>query len=120
MGSPLMSPMAQYNPDSQPQQAQNPAASLLGQDPNAMSPSIVQQAQAQIGALEQLRTVELNIGGISQQIQQMAAVYPAAAQQAQQAMQALDVARQAVISFLLPVMSNMPEIQPQGPAYMGT
>jgi hypothetical protein len=77
------------------------------------------EMQAQAGALEQLRQVELAFGGLSQIVQQMSAVYPGAAEPARQTMAALDAARQSLLGFLVPMMSAVPDAQSTGPSYMG-
>lgn len=100
-----------------PAQSGSPIDTLMGQQ----MPQSTQQAelQAQAGALEQLRQVEMGIGAISQVTQQMASAYPGGAEPARQVMALLDQARQALLGMLVPMMSGMPDAQPQGPAYMG-
>jgi hypothetical protein len=97
---------------------QSPMDSLMGNQV-AKSP---QQAEmeAQAGALDQLRQVEMAIGALSQIVQQMAAAYPGGAEPVRQTMAALDAAKQSLIGLLVPMMSGMPDAQPQGPAYMGS
>lgn len=119
MGGFMASP-AGAAPAAQPQAAPAPSPmdTLMGQQGMGQSP---QQAeiQAQAGALDQLRQMEMAIGALSQLTQQMAAAYPGGAEPARQVMQNLDAARQALLGMLVPMMSGMPEAQPQGPAYMG-
>ena len=120
MGGFLASP-TQQNPAPQPS-AQAPASSsmdsLLGQQAMMKSP---QQAEieAQAGALDQLRQIEMAFGTLSQMVQQMSAVYPGAAQPAREIMMGLDQCRQSLMGFMVPMMSGMPDGQPRGPAYMG-
>lgn len=77
------------------------------------------EVQAQAGALEQLRQMEMAIGTISQLTQQMAAAYPGGAEPARQVMALMDQAKQALLGMLVPMMSGMPDAQTNGPAYMG-
>jgi hypothetical protein len=90
---------------------------LMG-SPMGQSPQQA-EAVAQAGALDQLRQVEMAIGTLSQIVQQMAAAYPGAAEPARQTMASLDQAKQAVIGFLVPMMTGMPDAQPPGPSFMG-
>lgn len=117
MGGFMASP-AQPGPAAQPQQAPpSPMDALMGSNV-AQSPQQA-EVQAQAGALDQLRQVEMAFGALSQIVQQMSAAYPGAAEPARQVMAGLDQSRQALMGFLVPMMSGMPDAQPPGPAYMG-
>ena len=102
-----------------PPPQQSPMDTLMGQQ--GQLPQSPQQAelQAQAGALDQLRQMEMAMSTLSQMAQQMAAAYPGGAEPARQVMAGLDAAKQALIGMLVPMMSGMADAQPQGPAYMG-
>ena len=118
MGGFMMSPVGAgpAAPEQAPPPPMSPMDTLMGQQV-AQNPQMA-QLQAQAGALQQLRDVEMAIGSLSQIVQGMAAAYPGGAEPARQAMQALDQAKQAVIGFLVPMMTGMPDAQPPGPPYM--
>ena len=99
------------------QTAASPMDTLMGQQ-FATSPQAA-QAQAQAGSLNQLRQIELAIGGLSQIVQQISAGYPGSEEPVRQTMAALDQAKQSLLGLLVPIMSGMPDAQSQGPTYMG-
>lgn len=102
-----------------PQQQPSPMDTLMGGGPQLPQDPQQAELQAQAGALDQLRQMEMAIGTLSQLTQQMASAYPGGAQSASQTMQLLEQARQSLLGMLVPMMSGMPDGQPRGPAYMG-
>jgi hypothetical protein len=90
---------------------------LVGQQMQ-MSP-MQQQTEANAGSLQQLRSLELQITGLSDVIQQMAMAYPLAAEDARTAIQAADAMRQALTGFVVAIVSQMPAAQPSGPPFLG-
>lgn len=118
MGSFQMS--SPQDPAAQPQQAPgSPMDSLMGTNPMMAKTPQQAEMEAQAGALNQLREVEMSIGALSQIVQQLAAAYPGGAGPVRQTMAALDAAKQSLIGLLVPMMSGMPDAQPPGPAFMG-
>ena len=119
MGGFLATPLGTTPESAAPPQAApapSPMDTLMG--PMGQSP---QQAEmeAQAGALNQLRQMEMALGTLSQLTQQMAAAYPGGAEPARQVMASLDQAKQALLGMLIPMMSGMPDAQSRGPTYMG-
>ena len=112
--TPTQAPMG--GPPQQP--AASPMDTLMGPGGITQTPQQM-ELQAQAGALDQLRQVEMAMTSLSQITQQMAAAYPGGAEPARQVMAALDQAKQALLGMLVPMMSGMPDGQPPGPAYMG-
>lgn len=102
-------------PPGQPPQTAS-MSEMLG--PAAMSP-MQAQAEANAGALSQLRQVELGLGQLGSVVQQMATQYPAAAENARAALQGLEQVRQALTGFVVSMVSQMPDTQPPGPSYLG-
>ena len=97
---------------------QSPMDTLMGPGGITQTPQQL-ELQAQAGALDQLRQVEMAFQSLSQIVQQMAAAYPGGAEPARQVMASLDQGKQALLGMLVPMMSGTPDGQPPGPAYMG-